>query len=127
MTVEHQLRIILQTGQFTSPNPLLRDLETIAGIKLDVRHLGTSLRGGGSVAFIIVTTDYANLATLAGILHRHTKRLDSRGGDDLFILLGCEIDTNEEMINFRNIRCQRPLSLKNMPIDEIMGVLEKEG
>jgi len=127
MTLDHQLRIILQTGQFTPPNSLLRDMETIAGLELDVRRLEASLRGGGSVAFIIVTTDHANLTTLADILHRYTKKLSSRGGDDLFILLGGEINTNEEMVSFRNIRCQRPVALKNKSTDEIIKILKEEG
>jgi hypothetical protein len=123
MTVKHHLRVILQTGPFTPPDSLLRDLETIDGIQINVQRLGASFRGGGVATFITVTTNNASIAPLAEAVYQHTKRLKTRGGDDLFILVGGEISTNEEEVSFREVRSQRQLSLKDKSQDEIRGLL----
>ncbi len=123
MTVKHQLRIILQTGPFTPPDSLLRDLDTIDGIQINVQRLGASFRGGGVATFITVTTNNSSIAPLAEAVYQHTKRLKTRGGDDLVILVGGEINTNEEEVSFRDVQCQRHLSLKDKSQDEIRGLL----
>lgn len=123
MTAKHQLRVILQTGPFTPPDSLLRDLETIDGIQINVQRLGASFRGGGVATFVTVTTNNASIAPLAEAVHQHTKRLKTKGGDDLVILIGGEINTNAEEVSFRDVRCQRQLSLKDKSQDEIRGLL----
>ena len=67
----------------------------------------------------------SNTALLTDILHNHTKRLKVRGGDDLVILIGGSINTDEEVIGFRNVRCQKQESLKDKSQDEIRGLLEE--
>lgn len=123
MTVEHQKRMLLQTGPFTPPDALLQDLETIYGIQLNVQRLGASFRGGGVATFITVTTNNTDIAPLAEAIYQHTKRLKSRGGDDLIILIGGEINTNAEEVRFRDVRCQRQISVKEKSQDEIRGIL----
>lgn len=123
MTVEHQNRMLLQTGPFTPPDSLLQDLETIDGIQLNVQRLGVSFRGGGVATFITVTTNNSSITPLAEAIYQHTKRLKSRGGDDLIILLGGEINTNAEEVSFRDVRCRRQISVKEKSQDEIRGIL----
>lgn len=123
MTVEHQKRMLLQTGPFTPPDALLQDLETIDGIQLYVQRLGVSFRGGGVATFITITTNNTDIAPLAEAIYQHTKRLKSRGGDDLVILLGAEINTNAEEVSFRDVRCRRQISVKEKSQDEIRGIL----
>jgi len=115
----------LQTGHLTPPDSLVRDLETIQDISIDVRRLGTSFRGGGLATFIMIATDNANTASLADILYNHTKRLKVRGGDDLVVLIGGRISTDEEMVGFRDVQCQKQVSLKDKSQDEIKGILEE--
>lgn len=122
---KRELSILLQTGPITPPNSLVRDIEANGGMSTDVRQLGTSLRSGGSVSFIIVTA--ANIQALAGILQRHTQRLDARGPDDLALLVGGMIDTDEKVVGFRNVRCQRQVSLRGKSEDEIRKLLEEWG
>ena len=123
MTVEHQKRMLLQTGPFTPPDALLQDLETIDGIQLNVQRLGVSFRGGGVATFITVTTNNTDIAPLAEAIYQHTKRLKSRGGDDLIILIGGEINTDTEEVSFRDVRCRRQISVKEKSQDEIRGIL----
>ena len=123
MTIEHQKRMLLQTGPYTPPDALLQDLETIDGIQLNVQRLGASFRGGGVATFITVTTNNASIAPLAEAIYQHTKRLKSRGGDDLIILIGGEINTNAEEVRFRDVRCRRQISVKEKSQDEIRGIL----
>ncbi len=123
MTVDHQKRLILQTGPFTPPDALLLDLETIDGIKLNVQRLGASFRGGGVATFITVITNNSSIAPLAEATYQHIKRLKSKGGDDLIILIGGEINTNAEEVRFRDVRCRRQISLKQKSQDEIRGIL----
>jgi len=121
-----ELRIVLQTGPFTPPDSLVLDLEAISDIQIDQRRLGASFRGGGGAAFIVVTTAADNIATLADILHRHTKRLKEKGGDNLFLLSGARINTDEEVIGFRDVQCQKQVSLKGKSQGEIGEILEED-
>jgi len=63
---------------------------------------------------------------LADLLHRHTKRLKEKGGDDLFVLLGGRVRTDEEVIGFRDVQCRRQVSLKGKSQIEIREVLEED-
>ncbi|TET38336.1 MAG: hypothetical protein E3J65_05310 [Dehalococcoidia bacterium] len=121
-----ELRIVLQTGPFTPPDSLVLDLEATSDIQIDQRRLGASFRGGGGAAFIVVTTAADNIATLADILHRHTKRLKEKGGDNLFLLSGARINTDEEVIGFRDVQCQKQVSLKGKSQGEIGEILEED-
>ncbi len=125
MIARRELRVMLQTGHLTPPDSLLRDLETIQDISIDVRRLGTSFRGGGVATFIMISTDNDNTGLLADILYNHTRRLKVKGGDDLVILLGGRINTDQEMVNFRDVQCQKHVSLKDKSQGEIRGILEK--
>lgn len=124
-TGKRDLSILLQTGPLTPPNALLQDLEASGDMSIDVRRLGTSFRVGGGATFIRVTT--SNVQALADILHRHTKRLDVRGPDDLAFLVEGVIDTDEEVVGFRNVRSRRQVSLKGKSEDEIRKILEQGG
>jgi len=127
MVAKRELRVMLQTGRITPPDLLLRDLETIQDISIDVRRLGTSFRGGGVATFITISTDNGNAAIVAEILSTHTKRLKVKGGDDLVILIGGIINTSEEMINFRDVQSQKHVSLKDKSHHEIRAILEEGG
>jgi len=127
MVARCDLRVILQTGRLTPPDSLVRDLETIQDISINVRRLGTSFRGGGVVTFIRIATDNANAALLADILYNYTKRLKVRGDDDLFILIGGRINTDEEVVSFRDVQCRRQVSLRDKSQDEIRELLEESG
>jgi len=127
MVARRELRVILQTGHLTPPDSLVRDLETIQDISIDVRRLGTSFRGGGVATFIIIATDNANTSLLADILYNHTKRLKVRGGDDLMILIEGRINTDEEVIGFRDVQCRKQVSVKDKSQEEIRGLLEEGG
>ena len=127
MVARHELRVILQTGHLTPPDSLVRDLETIQDISIDVRRLGTSFRGGGVATFIIIATDNANTSLLADILYNHTKRLKVRGGDDLMILIDGRINTDEEVVGFRDVQCRKQVSVKDKSQEEIRGLLEEGG
>lgn len=126
MATERELSVTLQTGPFTPPDFLLRDLETISDISIDARRIGASFRGGGVGSFISLTTTIANSAPLAGILHRHTQRLKSKGGDNIFILLGARIRTDEAVIGFRDVQCQKQISLRGRSEDEISEILGED-
>jgi hypothetical protein len=125
MVAKRELRVILQTGRTTPPDLLLRDLETIQDISIDVRRLGASFRGGGVATFITISTDNGNVAMVAEILGTHTKRLKVKGGDDLVILVGGRINTSEEIINFRDVQSQKYVSLKDKSHHEIRAILEE--
>jgi len=127
MVARRELRVILQTGRLTPPDSLVRDLETIQDISIDVRRLGTSFRGGGVATFIIIATDNANTSLLADILYNHTKRLKVRGGDDLMILIEGRINTDEEVVGFRDVQCRKQISVKDKSQEEIRGLLEEGG
>ena len=127
MVARRELRVILQTGHLTPPDSLVRDLETIQDISIDVRRLGTSFRGGGVATFIIIATDNANTSLLADILYNHTKRLKVRGGDDLMILIEGRINTDEEVVGFRDVQCRKQVSVKDKSQEEIRGLLEEGG
>jgi len=127
MVARRELRVILQTGRLTPPDSLVRDLETIQDISIDVRRLGTSFRGGGVATFIIIATDNANTSLLADILYNHTKRLKVRGGDDLMILIEGRINTDEEVVGFRDVQCRKQVSVKDKSQEEIRGLLEEGG
>ena len=127
MVARRELRVILQTGHLTPPDSLVRDLETIQDISIDVRRLGTSFRGGGVATFILIATDNANTSLLADILYNHTKRLKVRGGDDLMILIDGRINTDEEVVGFRDVQCRKQVSVKDKSQEEIRGLLEEGG
>lgn len=126
MVERRELRVMLQTGRTTPPDLLLRDLETVQNISIDVRRLGTSFRGGGIATFITISTDQANIAAVAEILSKHTKRLKVKGGDDLVILIGGSISTSEEIVGFRDVQCQKNVFLKDKSQDEIRRILEED-
>ena len=126
MAAESELSVTLQTGPFTPPDSLLRDLETISGISIDARRIGASFRGGGVGAFISLTTTNNNSVPLASILYRHTQRLKNKGGDNLFILFGARFRTDEAVVSFRDVRCQRQLSLRGKSEDEIREILGED-
>lgn len=126
MMAKRELSIILQTGPFTPPDSLIRDLETISGMSIDARRLGASFRGGGVGSFIGITATTADSAPLAGFLYRHTQRLKDKGGDNLFILLGARIKTDDEVVNFRDVQCQRQVSLKGKSEEEIREILSED-
>jgi hypothetical protein len=127
MVARRELRVILQTGHLTPPDSLVRDLENIQDISIDVRRLGTSFRGGGVATFIIIATDNANTSLLVDILYNHTKRLKVRGGDDLMILIDGRINTDEEVVGFRDVQCRKQVSVKDKSQEEIRGLLEEGG
>ena len=120
-----KLNVLLQTGPFTPPDALVWDLQNNGDMSVDVRYLGTYFRVGGAATFIRIIT--ADLEMLADIIHRHTKRLKTRGFDELFLLVGGVIDTEEEVVAFRNVRFQRQISLKGKSEDEIKQILEQGG
>ena len=126
MVAERELSVVLQTGPFTPPDSLIRDLETISGISIDARRLGASFRGGGVGSFISITTTTTNSAPLAGILYRHTQRLKDKGGDSLFLLLGAIIKTDEKLVGFRDVQSQKQVSLKGRSEDEIQEILRED-
>jgi len=119
--------ILLQTGPLTPPDSLVQDLESINDIAIDARHLGTSFRIGGVAAFIMITTGNSNIGALADILHTYTKRLKVKGSDDLALLVGGTINTDEEVVGFRDVRSRRQVSLKGRSRDEIKELLEHGG
>ena len=123
---DNQCTIVIQTGPFTSPESLLRDLEAIDGAKLNVQRLGTSFRGGGVATFITVTTSNREFGPLAEALFHHTGRLKTRGGDDLVLLVDGEIRSKADMVEFRDVRCRRQISLREKPQDEIRQILQEE-
>ena len=125
MVARRELRVMLQTGRTTPPDLLLRDLETVQNMSIDVRRLGTSFRGGGIATFITVSTDHANITAVAEILSQHTKRLKVKGGDELVILVGGSINTSEEIVGFRDVQCQKLVSLKDKSQEEIREILEE--
>ena len=120
-----QRTIVLQTGRQTPADSLLRDLAAIEGIFIDARRLGTSFLGGGVASFILIAADNVNTSPLADALYQHLKRLKVRGDDDLVILLGGVINTTEEEVGFRDVRCRRHVSLKGKSQDEIKEILEE--
>jgi len=122
---KRELNVLLQTSPLTPPDSLVQDLQNNGDISIDVRQLGASFRVGGVAAFIMVTT--TDIDELADILYRHTTRLKTKGRDDLILLVGGVIDTDEEMIGFRNVRCQRQVSLKGKSQDEIRQILKQGG
>ena len=126
MVAMRELRVMLQTGRTTPPDLLLRDLETVQNITIDVRRLGASFLGGGIATFITISTDYANTTAVADILSKHTKRLNAKGGDDLVILIGGSINTSEEIVGFRDVQCQKNVFLKDKSQDEIRRILEED-
>ena len=126
MAAERELSVVLPTGPFTPPDSLIRDLETIPCISIDARRLGASFRGGGVGGFISIDTTTANSAPLAGILYRHTQRLKDKGGDNLFILFGAIIRTDEELVGFRDVQAQKQVSLKGRSEDEIQEILRED-
>ena len=127
MVAGRELKVLLQTGHQTPPDSLIRDLEAIHDVSIDVRRLGTSFRGGGVAAFVMISTHNSNTAMLTDILYNHTKRLKEKGGDDLVILIGGRIDTDEEMVGFRDVQCQKHVSLKDKSKEEIREILEERG
>ena len=126
MVARREFRVMLQTGRTTPPDLLLRDLETVQNISIDVRRLGASFLGGGIATFITISTDYANIAAMAEILSKHTKRLNAKGGDDLVILIGGSINTSEEIVGFRDVQCQKNVFLRDKSQDEIRRILEED-
>ena len=126
MVAERELSVVLQTGPFTPPDSLIRDLETISGISIDARRIGASFRGGGVGSFVSVKTTTKNSAPLASIIHRHTQRLKDKGGDNLFILFGAIIRTDEREVAFSDVRCERQVSLRGRSEEEIREILTDE-
>ena len=126
MVARRELKVMLQTGHITPPDSLLRDLETIQDISIDVRRLGTSFRGGGVATFVMISTDNTNAAIVAEILSKHTKRLKVKGGDDLVILIGGRINTEEEIVGFNDVQSEKHVSLKDKSHHEIRAILEED-
>ena len=124
MTAKHQRELVIQTGPLTGPDSLLVDLEAIDGIKFHTQRLGTWFRSGGVATFVTVTTSGDQIVPLAEALFQHTKRLKTRGGDDLVFLLGCEIRSDAETVSFQDVRCQRQISLREKSQDEIRLLLQ---
>lgn len=127
MVAGRELKILLQTGHQTPPDSLIRDLEAIQDVSIDVRRLGTSFRGGGVAAFVMISTHNSNTAMLTDILHNHTNRLKDKGGDDLVFLIGGKINTSEETVGFRDVQCQKHVSLKGKSKEEIIEIIEEWG
>ena len=126
MVARREFKVMLQTGRTTPPDLLLRDLETVQNISIDVRRLGTSFRGGGIATFIAISTDHVNIAVVAEILSKHTKRLKAKGGDELVILIGGSINSSEEIVGFRDVQCQKNVFLRDKSQDEIRRILEED-
>lgn len=124
MTQERQLRVLLQTGPFTTSDVLARDLKTIPGIDIDHRRLAASLLGGGDAAFLWVMAPVASIATVAETLYRHTTRLKEGGGDNLVILTGGRITSSEKVVEFRHVRCRKQVPLRGKSEAEIREILE---
>ena len=123
--LEHEMSLVLQTGPFTPPDLLIQELAATPGIQVDARRVGAAFRGGGVGSFIRVTATNNHGAGLAAILHRHTERLWEKGGDNLFILLGGRINTDEPVVDFRDVQFRRQISLKDKSEAEIKDVLSK--
>ena len=117
---------VLQTGRQTPPDSLLWDLDFIDGISMQAKRLGTDFIGGGVASFILVTiSDNADTAALANAMYQHVQRLKKRGDDDLVILLGGKITTDEEEVSFKDVKCRKQISLKGKPQEEVKEALDE--
>lgn len=117
-------RILLQTGRQTPPDPLLWDLALIDGITTDTRRLGLSFRGGGVASFISIDTDDTKASPLASAICKHLQRLKRRGEDDVVVLLGGTITSDEQEVSFRDVKCHKQVALKGKSEEEVMEVIE---
>ena len=118
--------VVLQTGRQTPPDSLLWDLDFIDGISMQAKRLGTDFIGGGVASFILVTiSDNADTAALANAMYQHVQRLKKRGDDDLVILLGGKITTDEEEVSFKDVKCRKQISLKGKPQEEVKEALDE--
>ena len=50
-----------------------------------------------------------------------------RWGDDLMILIDGRINTDEEVVGFRDVQCRKQVSVKDKSQEEIRGLLEEGG
>ena len=118
--------VVLQTGRQTPPDSLLWDLDFIDGISVQAKRLGTDFLGGGVASFVLITISAnADTAALANTMHQHTLRLKKRGDDDLVVLLGGKITTDEEEVRFKDVKCRKQISLKGKPEEEVKEALEE--
>jgi hypothetical protein len=117
--------IVLQTGRQTPPDSLLWDLDFINGISMQAKRLGTDFLGGGVASFVLITvSENADTSALANAMYQHTQRLKKRGDDDLVILLGGKITTDEEEVSFKDVKCRKQTSLKGKSQEEITEALQ---
>jgi len=58
-------------------------------------------------------------------MHQHTERLKKRGDDDLVILVGGQITTDEEEVSFKDVKCRRQIPLKGKSVEEIKEALDE--
>ena len=49
-----------------------------------------------------------------------------KGGDNIFILLGARIRTDETVIGFRDVQCEKQVSLRGRSEDEIREILSED-
>jgi hypothetical protein len=118
--------VVLQTGRQTPPDSLLWDLDFLDGISMQAKRLGTDFLGGGVASFVMIDVSAsADTAALANTMHQHTQRLKKRGDDDLVILLGGKITTDEEEVSFKDVKCRRQVSLKGKSEEEIKEALDE--
>jgi|GEM_PF-987088 len=118
--------VVLQTGRQTPPDSLLWDLDFLAGISMQAKRLGTDFLGGGVASFVMIDVSAsADTAALANTMHQHTERLKKRGDDDLVILVGGQITTDEEEVSFKDVKCRRQIPLKGKSVEEIKEALDE--
>lgn len=118
--------IVLQTGRQTPPDSLLWDLDFVNGISIAAKRLGAEFLGGGVASFVLITlTAQADSGALVEVLHKHVQRLKKRGDDDLVVLLGGSIRSEEEEVSFKDVRCRKQVSLKAKPAEEIGEIIQE--
>jgi hypothetical protein len=118
--------IILQTGRQTPPDSLLWDLDFVNGISIGAKRLGAEFLGGGVASFVLITvTAKADSGALAEAIYQHVQRLKKRGDDDLVVLLGGSIRSEEEEVSFKDVKCRRQVSLKGKSKEEIGEIIEE--
>ena len=118
--------VVLQTGRQTPPDSLLWDLDFISGISVQAKRLGTDFLGGGVASFVMIDVSAtADADALAKSMHQHTERLKKRGDDDLVILVGGQITTDEEEVSFKDVKCRRQIPLKGKSVEEIKEALDE--
>lgn len=118
--------IILQTGRQTPPDSLLWDLDFVNGISIVAKRLGAEFLGGGVASFVLITvTAQADIGALSEAISQHIQRLKKRGDDDLVVMLGGVIQSEEDEVSFKDIRCRKQASLKGKSKEEIGKIIEE--